>query len=577
MLLALIRRYIQPYRGAAGWVVLFQITATAMSLTLPNLNAKIIDEGVSKGDTGYILTHGTLMLGVSLAQTACQVAAVFLAAKIAMGMGRDIRAEVFAHSLTFSRHDINHFGAPSLLTRTTNDVQQVQTLVFMTCAMMLSAPLTMAGGLVMALRQDTTLSWLILVAVLVLGCFIGILVFRLTPLFQAQQAQIDTMNQVVREQISGIRVVRAFTREPAELARFDTTNTGLRDLQMSIGAAFSMLFPFVHLVMNLGNVGVMWFGAIRIADGAIQIGQLTAFITYLIQILMSVILATMMAMLGPRAEVCARRIREVLDTESSIRRARDALTELPERGTVRFHQVTFTHAGADRPVLDNISFEMTPGTITAVVGSTGSGKSTLANLIPRLADVTTGRVCVDGVEVTRIDQESLWSRIGLVPQQPYLFSGTIRSNLQDGCPEATDEEMWQALRVAQADDFVAAMPDGLDSAISQGGTNVSGGQRQRLSIARALIKKPEIYVFDDAFSALDVATDARLRAALLSTITDAAVLIIAQRVSTIQNADQIIVLEAGRIVGIGTHQNLLDECPTYQEIVASQLSLEEAA
>lgn len=577
MLLALIRRYIQPYRGAAGWVVLFQITATAMSLTLPNLNAKIIDEGVSKGDTGYILTHGTLMLGVSLAQTACQVAAVFLAAKIAMGMGRDIRAEVFAHSLTFSRHDINHFGAPSLLTRTTNDVQQVQTLVFMTCAMMLSAPLTMAGGVVMALRQDTTLSWLILVAVLVLGCFIGILVFRLTPLFQAQQAQIDTMNQVVREQISGIRVVRAFTREPAELARFDTTNTGLRDLQMSIGAAFSMLFPFVHLVMNLGNVGVMWFGAIRIADGAIQIGQLTAFITYLIQILMSVILATMMAMLGPRAEVCARRIREVLDTESSIRRARDALTELPERGTVRFHQVTFTHAGADRPVLDNISFEMTPGTITAVVGSTGSGKSTLANLIPRLADVTTGRVCVDGVEVTRIDQESLWSRIGLVPQQPYLFSGTIRSNLQDGCPEATDEEMWQALRVAQADDFVAAMPDGLDSAISQGGTNVSGGQRQRLSIARALIKKPEIYVFDDAFSALDVATDARLRAALLSTITDAAVLIIAQRVSTIQNADQIIVLEAGRIVGIGTHQNLLDECPTYQEIVASQLSLEEAA
>lgn len=577
MLLALIRRYIQPYRGAAGWVVLFQITATAMSLTLPNLNAKIIDEGVSKGDTGYILTHGTLMLGVSLAQTACQVAAVFLAAKIAMGMGRDIRAEVFAHSLTFSRHDINHFGAPSLLTRTTNDVQQVQTLVFMTCAMMLSAPLTMAGGVVMALRQDTTLSWLILVAVLVLGCFIGILVFRLTPLFQAQQAQIDTMNQVVREQISGIRVVRAFTREPVELARFDTTNTGLRDLQMSIGAAFSMLFPFVHLVMNLGNVGVMWFGAIRIADGAIQIGQLTAFITYLIQILMSVILATMMAMLGPRAEVCARRIREVLDTESSIRRARDALTELPERGTVRFHQVTFTHAGADRPVLDNISFEMTPGTITAVVGSTGSGKSTLANLIPRLADVTTGRVCVDGVEVTRIDQESLWSRIGLVPQQPYLFSGTIRSNLQDGCPEATDEEMWQALRVAQADDFVAAMPDGLDSAISQGGTNVSGGQRQRLSIARALIKKPEIYVFDDAFSALDVATDARLRAALLSTITDAAVLIIAQRVSTIQNADQIIVLEAGRIVGIGTHQNLLDECPTYQEIVASQLSLEEAA
>ncbi|GAA2180784.1 ABC transporter ATP-binding protein [Brooklawnia cerclae] len=577
MLIKLINRYIRPYSGLLIGVLVAQLVATASSLYLPSLNASIIDDGVANGDTGYIWSHGGIMLAVSLTQALCQIAAAYFGAKAAMLFGRDVRSAVFNRTLSFSTREINQFGAPSLITRTTNDVQQVQMLVLMTCVMMISAPITMIGGVFMALREDRVLSWLILVAVIVLGGVIGILVTRMTPLFQSQQTKIDTLNRVVREQITGIRVIRAFGREPLERERFRGANYDLMRLGFSIGTLFAVLFPFVMLVMNLGSVGVMWFGGMRIDAGDMQVGQLTAFITYLMQILMSVMMATMMVMMAPRAAVCATRIMEVLDTSSSVVPSSEPVTELSEHGTVRFEDVGFAYPGAEAPVLTGITFDMRPGQTTAIVGSTGSGKTTLVNLIPRLFDVTTGRVLVDGVDVRDIAPEALWARIGLVPQKAYLFSGTIASNLRHGDPAATDESMWQALDVAQASDFVSELDGGLEAPVAQGGTNVSGGQRQRLSIARALVKSPEIYVFDDAFSALDVATDARLRAALSSLTSEAAVLIVAQRVSTIRQADQIIVLEDGHIVGIGNHDDLMDSCPTYREIVESQLNATEAA
>ena len=577
MLVTLINRFIKPYAGLLVGVLIFQLIATAASLALPTLNAQIIDEGVAKGDTDFILRHGLIMLGVSLIQAVSQVAAVYFGAKAAMSFGRDVRAAVFNRTLSFSTREVNQFGAPSLITRTTNDVQQVQMLVLMTCIMMVSAPITMVGGVFMALREDRALSWLILVAVVLLGSVIGMLVWRMTPLFQANQARIDTINRVVREQITGIRVIRAFTREPLERQRFDAANSDLMRLAFAIGSLFAVLFPFVMLVMNLGSVGVMWFGAMRIDADQMQIGQLTAFLTYLMQILMSVMMSTMMVMMAPRAAVCANRIMEVLNTRSSVVPPANPVTHLPETGTVRFEDVGFAYPGAEEPVLSGLTFELRPGQLTAVVGSTGSGKSTLVNLIPRLFDATAGRVLVDGVDVREIDPDLLWSRIGLVSQKPYLFTGTVASNLRYGDPDATDEQIWQSLQIAQAADFVSEMDGQLAAEISQGGTNVSGGQRQRLSIARALVKEPEIYVFDDAFSALDVATDARLRAALWPRTRDAAVLIVAQRVSTIKQADQIIVLEHGRIVGIGDHDELMETCQTYREIVESQHSIEEAA
>ncbi|MEL4505557.1 ABC transporter ATP-binding protein [Luteococcus sp. H138] len=577
MLIKLINRYIKPYWGLIGIVLLLQLVATIASLYLPNLNARIIDQGIAKGDTHYIWTHGGWMLGVSLVQVLAQVAATWFGARAAMQFGRDVRAAIFGRVLGFSSRELNHFGAPSLITRTTNDVQQVQQLVLMTCVMMISAPITMVGGVIMAVREDPGMSWLIVAAVLALALGVSLLIWRVTPLFGVQQTRIDALNRVLREQITGIRVVRAFVREPHEAARFERTNADLTSTTTSVGRHMATMFPFVMLIMNLGSVGVMWFGGHRISDGHIQVGQLTAFLTYLMQILMSVMMATMMLVFAPRAAVCAGRIMEVLETESTVVPPVDGVTHLPGQGVLQLRDVEFSYPGAEAPVLSQISFELAPGQTTAIIGATGSGKSTLVNLIPRLFDATGGQVLVDGIDVRELDPDTLWARIGLVPQKPYLFSGTVASNLRYGKPDATDDELWAALQTAQAADFVREMDGQLQAEISQGGTNVSGGQRQRLSIARALVKKPGIYVFDDSFSALDVATDARLRAALNRQTADAATLIVAQRVSTIREADQILVLEDGRIIGRGTHDELLASCPTYAEIVDSQLSAEEAA
>lgn len=577
MLVKLINQYVRPYWSLLLGVIVLQLIATISSLYLPSLNARIIDDGVAKGDTRYIWVHGGYMLAWSIAQVLAQVCAAFLGARLAMGFGRDVRAAFFDRVLSFSSREVNRFGAPSLITRTTNDVQQVQMLVLMTCLMMISAPITMVGGVFMALREDVGLAWLILVAVVLLGACIGVLITRLAPLFRVMQTRIDNLNRVLREQITGIRVVRAFVREPFEQARFARTNQELTDTATSSGRWMSAMFPIVMFIMNLSSVGVLWFGAHRVDSGHIQIGQLTAFLAYIMQILMSVMMATMMLIMAPRASVSATRIKEVLDTESTVVPPTNPVTDVTVAGQIDFHDVEFTYPGAEAPVLSEVTFDLQPGKTTAVIGSTGAGKTTLVNLIPRLYDATGGEVAVDGVDVRRLDPDVLWSKVGLVPQKPYLFTGTVASNLRYGKPDATDDELWAALRTAQAEDFVREMDGQLDAEIAQGGTNVSGGQRQRLSIARALVKKPDIYVFDDSFSALDVATDARLRTALAKETTDAAVLIVAQRVSTIRGADEILVLDKGRIVGRGSHDELLASSPTYAEIVESQLSAEEAA
>ena len=572
----LIFTYLKPYWKELLAVLVLQVLATAMSLYLPNLNAQIIDDGVVKGDTDLIWHSGALMLLFSLVQAAGQIGATWFGALIAMSLGRDIRAAIFDRALSFSTREVRDFGASSLLTRNTNDVLQVQTIAQTTLTIIVGAPIMMVGGFIMAVREDFGLSWIIAVGVAVLGVAISLLMIFASPLFQRMQTNLDALNRVLREQISGIRVIRAFIREDHESKRFEDANQDVYSVTLRASRLMVLLFPIAMFMVNVSSVAVIWFGAFRIDSGDIQIGQMTAFLNYLIQILISVLMSTMLLVLAPRSAVSADRILEVLDTEPTVAPPTDPITPQELTGVVEFRDVTFTYPGAEDPVLADLSFTLAPGRTTAIIGSTGSGKSTLVNLIPRLYDVSSGEVLVDGVDVRHLDPDALWSRIGLVPQKPYLFSGTVASNLLYGRPDATQEQMWEALRIAQAADFVEKLDGGLAAHIAQGGTNVSGGQRQRLSIARALVKEPAIYVFDDSFSALDVATDARLRAALAPATADRATLIVAQRVATIRGADEILVLEHGRIVGRGTHEELLADNATYQEIVDSQLGAEEA-
>ena len=572
-----LRTYLRPYTGNIVAIIVLQLLSAAASLFLPTLNARIIDEGVAKADIPTIWNLGVLMLLVTGLQILGQGGAIWFGARTAMGFGRDLRAAVFDQVLSFSAREVNHFGAPSLITRTTNDVQQVQQLVMMTAFMIVGAPLMMAGGLFMALREDLGLSWLIAVAVIGMAAVILVILLQALPLFRQMQVRIDTLNRVLREQISGLRVIRAFVREPFEASRFNDANRDLTTTSLRVGRRMLTFFPVVQFVMAVSGVGVMWFGGLRVDAGEMQIGQLTAFLQYLTMILMSVMMSTMLLMIAPRAQVCAVRIQEVLQTASSVVPPTDPVREGVSHGEVRFEDVEFSYPGAEMPVLADISFAVRAGQTTGIIGATGSGKSTLISLIPRLFDATGGTVLVDGVDVRELDPELLWTSIGLVPQRPYLFTGTIASNLRYGNPNATDDELWHALEVAQARDFVERMPGQLEASIAQGGTNVSGGQRQRLSIARALVRRPSVYLFDDSFSALDVATDARLRAALSAETADAAVVIVGQRIATIRDADQIIVLDDGRIEGIGTHDQLLTTCPTYAEIVESQFKAEEVS
>jgi ATP-binding cassette subfamily B multidrug efflux pump len=577
MLVGLLRRFLQPYRTALLIIVALQLVGTMASLYLPSLNAQIIDSGIARGDTGYIVRTGGWMLAVSIVQICCSVVAVYFGARTAMGFGRDVRGAVFRRVGAFSAREVSRFGAPSLITRNTNDVQQVQMLVLMTSTMMVAAPIMCVGGVVMALREDVGLSWLMGISVPVLAVSIGLIISRMVPQFRLMQTRIDVVNRVLREQLSGIRVVRAFVREPVESERFGRANADLTITAMRAGRLMAMIFPTVMLVLNVSSVAVLWFGAARIDSGQMQVGSLTAFLTYLMQILMSVMMATFMLIMVPRAAVCAERIEEVLQTEPSVVLPLNPVTTVSAHGEVEFRDVAFRYPGAAEPVLHGITFRVSSGQTTAIIGSTGSGKSTLLSMIPRLFDATGGSVMVDGVDVRDLAPEVLWTRIGLVPQRPYLFSGTVATNLRFGNPDATDDDLWWALQIAQASDFVAALPEQLAAPITQGGTNLSGGQRQRLAIARALVRRPEIYLFDESFSALDLGTDARLRAALRPVTRDAAVLIVAQRVSTIVEADQIVVLDGATIVGLGRHDELLRDCPTYAEIVESQLSAEDAA
>ncbi|MFH8573319.1 ABC transporter ATP-binding protein [Streptomyces sp. NPDC017993] len=577
MLVRLAKAHLRPHRHSISLIVVLQLIQTLATLYLPTLNADIIDNGVVKGDTGYILRLGGLMTAVTLLQIVCAIGAVYFGARTAMALGRDIRAAVFDRVQSFSAREMGTFGAPSLITRTTNDVQQVQMLVLMTFTMMVSAPIMCVGGVVMALNQDVPLSGLLLVIVPVLGILVSLIVRRMRPLFRGVQERIDTVNRVLREQITGIRVIRAFVRDRYERERFGVANTDLYDVSLRAGRLMSMMFPLVMLIVNLSSVAVVWFGGLRIDSGHMQIGALTAFLSYLMYILMSIMMATFMVMMLPRAEVCAERIQEVLATDTSVTPAEHPVTELRRHGELELRGVEFRFPGAEEPVLKDVSLVARPGETTAVIGSTGSGKSTLLGLVPRLFDATGGAVLVDGEDVRTLDQETLADAIGLVPQKPYLFSGTVATNLRYGKPDATDEELWRALETAQARDFVERMEGGLAAPIAQGGSNVSGGQRQRLAIARALVRRPEIYLFDDSFSALDYATDAALRAALSRETDRATVVIVAQRVSTIRGADRIVVLDEGRVVGTGTHAELMADNETYREIVLSQLTEQEAA
>lgn len=577
MLVTLIRRYSKPYLPQIVAVLIFQLASTIATLYLPSLNAKIIDEGVSRGDTDFIWQTGVLMLGVALGQVLTAIIAVYFGARVAMAIGRDLRRSVYRQVSSFSAQDVNRFGAPTLITRGTNDVQQVQMLVLMGLNFMVSTPIMCVGGIIMALREDLNLSWLVWVSVPVLVAVVGYLVVRLMPLFRSMQTKIDAINGVLREQIIGIRVVRAFVREPHEAKRFGDANDDLTAVSVKIGNLFVLMFPAIGMILHLSTAAVLWFGGQRVDSGDMQVGALTAFLQYLLQILMAVMMGTFMAMMIPRASVCADRIGEVLDVEPSIHNPTSPVVPAEKKGRVEFRDVTFKYPGAEAPVLSNISFTAEPGKTLAIIGSTGAGKTTLVSLLPRLYDVASGDVLLDGVPVTKMDASEITSRVSAVPQKPYLFSGTIEHNLRFGKPDATDEEVWEALETAQAKGFVEEKSSGLNRRIAQGGTNVSGGQRQRLSIARALVTKPNVYLFDDSFSALDVATDARLRKALKAKTRDSTVIIVAQRVSTVADADEILVLDNGRIVDRGTHDELLETSPTYQEIVESQLSVEEVA
>jgi ATP-binding cassette, subfamily B, multidrug efflux pump len=577
VLIRLLREYLRPYRRPLSLVLVFQLAQTLATLYLPTLNADIIDKGVIFHNTHYILKTGGFMLVITLVQIMCAVCAVYFGAKVAMALGRDVRHGLFSRVQRFSDREVNSFGTPTLITRTTNDVQQVQMLAIMTFTLLLSAPIMCIGGIILALHQDVKLSSLLVIAVPLLGIILTLIISRMRPLFKVMQERLDNINRVLREQITGVRVIRAFVRDPQERDRFEGASSELFGVQLGAGKLMAFMFPSVMLVLNLSTTAVVWFGGHLIADGAMQIGSLTAFITYLAQILMSVMMATFMFMLVPRAEVSADRVMEVLDTAPALHPAKTPLPAGDEPGKLELRGVVFRYPGAEAPVLHDISLTALPGRTTAIIGGTGSGKSTLVNLIPRLIDVTGGSLLVGGVDVRELDPAVLSDAIGLIPQKPYLFSGTVATNLRYGNQQATDEDLWKALEIAQARDFVARMPDGLDSRIAQGGTNVSGGQRQRLAIARALVHQPQIYVFDDSFSALDYATDARLRAALATEVTGATMIIVAQRVSTIRHADQILVLEAGRVVAAGTHDELMDSSETYREIVLSQLTEQEAA
>jgi len=577
VLIRLLRTYLRPYRKPLALVLLLQLAQTLATLYLPTLNADIIDKGVITDNTHYIVRTGSFMLGITVVQIFCSIGAVYFGAKVAMALGRDVRHGIFSRVLMFSDREVNHLGTPSLITRTTNDVQQVQMLAIMTFTLLLSAPIMCIGGIILALNQDVPLSSLLLVAVPLLGVIVALIISRMRPLFRQMQTRLDNINRVLREQITGVRVIRAFVRDQQERERFRTASTQLFDVSLGAGKLMALMFPSVMLVLNLSTTAVVWFGGHLIADGSMQIGSLTAFITYLAQILMSVMMATFMFMLVPRAEVSAERIMEVIDTEPALAAPVTPLPAGNEPSRLELRNVEFRYPGAEQPVLHDISFTALPGQTTAIIGGTGSGKTTLVNLIPRLLDVTGGRLLIGGVDVRDLDQAEVSAAVGLVPQKPYLFSGTVATNLRYGNHLATDEELWQALDIAQARDFVERMPGRLDSPISQGGTNVSGGQRQRLAIARALVHKPGIYLFDDSFSALDYATDARLRSALATEVTSATMIIVAQRVSTIRHADQILVLDAGRIVARGTHAELMDASETYREIVLSQLTEQEAA
>jgi len=566
----LLRSHLGPYRNVLLLIVVLQTVQTSAALTLPTINAKIIDNGVLPGDTHYIYRMGAVMLLFAFIQVTFSIAAVYYGGKVAMSFGRDLRRNLFHKVTDFSSREVGTFGAPSLITRITNDVQQVQMLVVMACTMAIAAPITMVVGVIMAIRQSIGLSIILVVAMPVAAVVLGIIVSMMVPAFRLMQERIDQVNRVLREQITGIRVVRAFVREPQEEKRFNEANQDLTDVSLRAGRLMASMFPTVNFLINASSVAVLWIGANQISAGKIEVGSLVAYLTYLVQILMSVVMATFMVSMIPRASVSADRIQEVLDTDVTVEPPADPVHEVLTPGTLEFRDVGFRYPGAEHAVLSDISFRTAPGETTAIIGSTGAGKSTLVNLILRLFDCTGGQVIVGGVDVRELDPDVLWSTIGLVPQRPYLFSGTVASNLQFGKPDATDDEMWEALEVAQASDFVRAM-GGLSARIEQGGTNVSGGQRQRLSIARALVRKPDIYVFDDSFSALDLTTDARLRAALVPYTREAAVVIVAQRVSTIASADNILVLEDGAVIGSGTHDELIAGCPTYAEIVQSQI------
>ncbi|MFJ6069250.1 ABC transporter ATP-binding protein [Streptomyces sp. NPDC093065] len=577
MLIRLLRTYLRPYQKPIALLVALQFLQTCASLYLPTLNADIIDDGVVKGDSGYILSYGALMIGISLAQVVCNIGAVYYGARTAAALGRDVRGAVFDRVQSFSAREVGHFGAPSLITRTTNDVQQVQMLALMTFTLMVSAPIMCVGGIVMALGLDVPLSGVLLGVVPVLAVCVTLIVRKLRPLFRKMQVRLDTVNRVLREQITGNRVIRAFVRDEYEQQRFRKANTELTEVSLGTGNLLALMFPVVMTVVNLSSIAVVWFGAHRIDSGGMQIGDLTAFLAYLMQIVMSVMMATFMFMMVPRAEVCAERIQDVLGTESSVVPPAAPVTELRRHGHLEIREAGFRYPGAEEAVLRNIALVAKPGETTAVIGSTGSGKSTLLGLVPRLFDATEGEVLVNGVDVRTVDPKTLAKVVSLVPQKPYLFAGTVATNLRYGNPDATDEELWHALAVAQAKEFVSELEGGLDAPIAQGGTNVSGGQRQRLAIARTLVQRPEIYLFDDSFSALDYATDAALRAELAQETAEATVVIVAQRVATIRDADRIVVLDEGRVVGVGRHHELMADNETYREIVLSQLTEAEAA
>lgn len=572
-LLRLLLSRSRPYTGYVLAIVVLQTISTLATLYLPSLNAEIIDGGVSQGDIDYIWNRGGIMLVVAFVQVITAVVAVWFGARTAMGLGRDVRRDIFRRVSRYSAEDMGHFGSATLITRNTNDVQQVQMVYLMILNFMVAMPIMCVGGIIMAMREDAGLSWLVWVSVIVLAVLVSLLVGRLMPMFTAMQGKIDRINGILREQITGIRVVRAFTREEHETARFDVANRDITDISVRIGRVFVLMGPIITLILNVSTGAVLWFGGQRVDAGLVQVGSLTAFLQYLLQILVAVMMGTFMAMMLPRAIICARRIDEVLRREASISEPAEPVEPAMFRGEVELRDVSFTYPGAEQPVLDGVSFTARPGEVTAIIGATGSGKTTLLNLLPRLHSATTGEVLLDGVDVSRMARPAIVERVSMVPQKPYLFSGTVATNLRLGAPEATDEQLWEALDIAQAG-FVREHDLGLGMPISQGGTNVSGGQRQRLSIARTLLARPKVYLFDDSFSALDLITDAKLREALLPRMAEATMIVVAQRVASIEHADQILVMEAGRIVARGTHAELVESSPTYREIVESQVTPE---